>query len=180
MKNIVVISGSSRAGGNSELLAKAFIDGAREAGHNVFLFEAGKKKLLPCAACNACYSKGQACSAQDDFNELAPYLENAETIVFCTPLYWFTFSSQIKMAIDKLYSLVVGKRGEKIKEAVLLVCAETDDAKDFDGIIKSYELILNYKQWKNAGILTVPNVNKVGDINKTGGLKKAIELGKSI
>jgi multimeric flavodoxin WrbA len=44
MKNIIVITGSPRKKGNSELLAKAFIEGATEAGHKVTLFEAGKKK----------------------------------------------------------------------------------------------------------------------------------------
>ncbi|MDR0721557.1 MAG: hypothetical protein LBF75_02010 [Treponema sp.] len=58
-----------------------------------------------------------------------------------------------------------------------MVCDETDDIRDFDGIIKSYELMLNYKKWRNAGILTIPNVNRIGDINKTDGLNRAKEIG---
>jgi multimeric flavodoxin WrbA len=178
MKNILVITGSSRKNGNSELMAKAFIEGAKESGHNVSLFEAGKKNLLTCIGCRTCFSKGQACSFSDDFNEIVPFLENADVIVSCTPLYWFTFSSKIKMVIDKLYSFIIGKRELKIKEAVLMVCANTQDTRNFDGIIKTFELILRHEKWENAGILTVPNVNKVGDIKSTDGLKKAEEMGK--
>jgi multimeric flavodoxin WrbA len=180
MKNIVIITGSSRRGGNSELLAKAFMEGAHQAGHNVYLFETYTKKLSCCIGCNTCFSSGQACSTADDFNKLAPIIENADTIVFCTPLYWCTFSAQIKMVIDKLHSFGVGKRAMKIKEAVLMVCAETDDIKGFEGIIRTFESIINYKKWKNAGIITVQRTGKIGDIKKTDGLNKARELGISI
>jgi multimeric flavodoxin WrbA len=180
MKNIVVITGSARKNGNSELMAKYFMEGAKQAGHNVFLFETAKKKLLSCIACDTCFSKGQACSFPDDFNEIAPILENADAIVFCTPLYWFTFPARIKMVIDKLYSFMVGGHELKIKESLLMVCAETHDITDFTGIIKTYELILGYMKWKDAGILTIPSVYKIGDIKTTDGLDKAKEMGKRI
>jgi multimeric flavodoxin WrbA len=180
MKNIVVITGSPRRGGNSELMAKAFIEGAQEAGHSVFLFETLNKKLSSCIACDNCFRKGRACSMDDDFNELAPTLENADVLVFCTPLYWFTFPAKIKIIIDKLYSFVIGKRVLKIKESTLMVCAETDESEDFEGIIRTYESIINYQKWKNAGILTVPNVYDIGDIKKSDGLTKAKEMGKNI
>ena len=186
MKNIVVITGSPRRGGNSELMAKAFIEGAQQAGHNVFLFETLNKKLSCCIACDNCFSKGQACSMSDDFNELAPILENADVIVFCTPLYWFTFPAKIKIVIDKFYSFIVGKRKLKIKESVLMVCAGIKNIKDFEGIIKTYEEIIFYSsswtscKWKNAGILTVSNVYNIGDIRKTDGLIKAKEMGENI
>ena len=35
MKNIVIINSSPRKDGNSEILAKSFADGAKEAGNNV-------------------------------------------------------------------------------------------------------------------------------------------------
>ena len=184
MKNVVIITGSSRKNGNSELLAKAFMEGAQQAGHNAVLFETKDKKLSPCIACDTCFSKGQACSISDDFNELAPVLEKSDTIVFCTPLYWFTFSSKIKMIIDKMTSYTIGKRELKNKESVLMVCAGLDSkyfkGSIFDGIIKSFELMLEYMKWKNAGILTVSNVQKIGDIKKTDGLNKAKEMGKNI
>ncbi len=179
-KNIVIITGSARKGGNSDLMADAFIEGATGSGHIATKFEAGRKNITGCIACNTCFSKGVACSLMDDFNELAPILESADMLVLCTPLYWFTFTAQIKAAIDKIYSFMIGKRALKIKEAALLVCAETDYIKDFDGILKTYELILNYTEWKDKGRLFIPNVNKIDDIKKTDGLEKARKLGQNI
>jgi multimeric flavodoxin WrbA len=180
MKKIVVISGSARKGGNSDLLAKAFIDGAQQSGNSVVLFEAGKRKLTGCTACNTCFSQGRACSCNDDFNELAVPLEAADTVVFCTPLYWFTFPAALKMVIDKLYAFIIGGRPIQHKEAMLIVCAETSHPSDFDAVTKTFELILHYLDWKNVGVITVPKVNHIGDVANTNGLAKARNLGVGI
>jgi multimeric flavodoxin WrbA len=179
-KNIIVLTGSPRKGGNSELLARAFIEGTMSKGHEVTLFESAKKNIKGCIACNTCFSKGQACSIDDDFSEIANSIENADVIVFCTPLYWFSFPSQIKAIIDKMYSFIIGKKNLKIKEAILMVCAETEDINDFDGIIKTYEGILHYQGWKDRGRILIPNVYEIGAILKTAGLEKAKELGMNI
>jgi multimeric flavodoxin WrbA len=51
------------------------------------LFQAGRKRILGCIACQTCFSKGTDCSFKDDFNEVAPMFESADIIVFCTPIY---------------------------------------------------------------------------------------------
>lgn len=176
-KNILVLTGSPRKGGNSDLMADAFIEGAINAGHEVIKFETATKNINGCKACNACFSKGVACSSKDDFNELAPLFEAADVIVFATPLYWYSFPSQIKAAIDKMYSFIVGQKPLKIKECILLVCGEINNKKVFDGIIKSYELIALDRKWKDRGQLIVPGVNNKGDIKNTDALKEAKKLG---
>ena len=44
-KNVLVITGSPRAGGNSDLLADAFIEGAQSAGHTVTKWKAAEKNI---------------------------------------------------------------------------------------------------------------------------------------
>lgn len=179
-KNILVLTGSPRKGGNSDLMADAFIKGAVSIGHEVVKFETATKSINGCKACNTCFSKGVACSFKDDFNELAPLLEKADAIVFVTPLYWYSFPTQIKAAIDKLYAFIIGEKSLKIKESLLLVCGEVKDEKVFDGIVKSYELIANDRKWIDRGKLIVSGVNNKGDIYKTDALEKAEKFGRSI
>lgn len=179
-KNILVLTGSPRRGGNSDMLANAFIEGLATTEHSVVKYEAGRKKIKGCMACQKCYSKGQACVFNDDFNELAPLLESADMLVIVTPLYWFTFPAQVKAAIDKIYAILIGHHELKISESMLFVCAETDEMQDFDGIVRTYELINNYMKWKDNGRLLVPNVNEKGDILKTDALQKAKVLGQSV
>jgi len=179
-KNVLVITGSPRKNGNSDILANAFIEGAQKAGHKVHRFDAGRKKIKGCMACNKCFSKGAACVFNDDFNEVAPLIEQADVIVFASPLYFFSFTTHIKAVTDKFYSFHIGNRPLKIKESILLGCGETTEMVDFEGMIKTYELIANYMEWKDSGQIIVPDVNNKGEINEKAQeyLQKARELGE--
>ncbi|SDM61635.1 flavodoxin family protein [Acetanaerobacterium elongatum] len=181
-KNILVLTGSPRRGGNSDLMANAFIKGAEAAGHNVTKFEAAFKKLSGCRACDTCWSKGTACSIQDDFTKLAELYETSDVLVISTPLYWYSFPAQLKMCLDRMYAYYMPdcKRPLKIKECALMVCAGTEAAKDFDGIIKSYQACAEFIGWKDLGIIKVPNVNAKGDILNTDALTRAEALGSGI
>ena len=179
-KNILVITGSPRKNGNTDMLAEAFARGARTKGHEVTLFNASKK-IGGCKACDTCWSKGQACSFTDAFTDLEPLLEKADSVVFATPMYWFNFSAQIKAAIDRMYAYISPRtqRPLHIKECALIVCAGDTDMHVFDGIVPTFEIMLQYMKWRNAGILTVPAALDKGDVQKTDGLARAEELGMS-
>ncbi|WP_187152271.1 hypothetical protein [Treponema endosymbiont of Eucomonympha sp.] len=51
---------------------------------------------------------------------------------------------------------------------------------DFDGLLKTYNLIVKYQGWKDRGIVIVPGVNERGDIQRTDGLARAKTLGHSL
>jgi multimeric flavodoxin WrbA len=138
-KKILVLTGSHRKGGNSDRLADAFINGAKQAGHEVVKFSTADKHIKGCIGCNTCFSTGTACSVTDDFAELAPILEQVDVIVFATPVYWFTFPVPLKAAIEKFYSYFSTKRPMKIKECALLACGGIwQEPTKYDGIVKSY------------------------------------------
>lgn len=179
-KNVLVLTGSPRQGGNSDLMADAFIKGAQAAGHHVTKYQAGAKQIFGCKACDRCYSKGEACVFGDDFNTLAPLIEESDVIVISTPMYWFTFPAQIKAALDKMYALLIGGRQSNIKESVLLACAETEEESHFEGLIKTYESIAAYQKWTDVAKLVVTSVLNKGDILHTNALKKAEMLGLSL
>ncbi|WP_224982987.1 flavodoxin family protein [Geomonas agri] len=179
-KNILVLSGSPRKGGNTDKLADAFTAGAERAGHSVVKFRTADKNIKGCIDCKTCFSKGTACSVPDDFAELAPLLEQADVLVLATPLYWYSFPAQLKPAIDKLYSFFVGKRPLKIKECVLLVSGGDKEERKFEGIVKSYQLIAEFLGWQDSGTLIVPGLHDKDDVLKTDGLSRAEALGRGI
>lgn len=179
-KNILVLTGSSRKGGNSDKLADAFIAGAQQAGHTTVKFTTANRRINGCIDCQTCFSKGTACSVPDDFSELAPLLEQADMVVFATPMYWFSFPAQLKAAIDKFYSFLISKRTLKIKECALLVTGGLEDETKFDGIVTSYKIIAEFQNWRDSGVIIVPGLHDKDDILKTEGLKRAEALGKNI
>lgn len=101
------------------------------------------------------------------FNELAPLLECSEMVVLVTPLYWFTFPSQLKAGLDKMYALLIGGRQSLIKEGMMLACGECDELADFNGLVSTYRKIALYQKWKDRGILIAPAVFEKGDILNT-------------
>jgi multimeric flavodoxin WrbA len=182
LKNVLVLTGSPRKGGNSEILADAFIKGAEVKGHKVNKFETATKSIQGCKACDACWSNGKACVFDDDFIELEHFLNDADVLVLCTPVYWFGMTAQIKSAIDKMYSYMSPNCPSKlnIKECCLIACAGDDDERVFEGVIGTYKGIVDYLKWNDRGMLIVPSVYKTGDVLKTGSIIRAEEMGKNI
>ena len=66
-KKVLIISTSIRPNSNSELLANAFADGARESGNVVELVSLKDKAISFCKGCLACQKLGR-CVINDDAN----------------------------------------------------------------------------------------------------------------
>lgn len=178
-KKIMVITGSPRKGGNSSALAKAFIKGAQESGHEILEYDIADHNIKGCVVCNTCFSENKACTLDDNYSAFAKDISDVDALVISTPLYWFSYPSQLKALIDKFYSFEVGEKSLKIKEAFLLTCGELDDKNVFNGLVESYEQLCKLQGWQNKGTLIVPSVLDIGDIEKTGALEKATTIGKS-
>jgi multimeric flavodoxin WrbA len=118
-KKVVILLGSPRKDGNSTALAEQLADAAADAGAKVETFYLHGMKICPCSACEACHKPGaKGCVRQDDMQRLYPELKDADAIVFASPIYWFTMSAQMKLALDRCYALITPEghafRGKKI------------------------------------------------------------------
>ena len=175
-KKIVVITGSPRKAGNSFAMTDAFIQAAEAKGHTVTRFDAAMKKVGGCHACETCFKTGKACSFDDDFNAIAPAILEADAVVFTTPVYWYSIPAQIKGAIDRLFSFVVGGKDIAGKECAMIVCCEEEDMSVMDGVRIPLERSAALLKWKMVGEVLIPGVLNVGDIAKTDGCAQAAAL----
>lgn len=173
---IVVITGSPRKNGNSFAMTNAFIKAAESKGHTVTRFDAAMKNVGGCHACETCYKTGKACSFDDDFNEIAPAILEADGVVFTMPVYWYSIPAQVKGVIDRLFSFCVAGKDVAGKECALITCCEEDDMSVMDGVRIPVERSAALLKWKMVGEVLVPGVLNVGDIEKTDGCKQAAEL----
>ena len=175
---IVVLTGSPRRSGNTNRLAGQFIKGAEEAGHEVYRFDCEQHKVSPCIACNRCGMNG-TCIFNDDFEELRPYLVDADMVVFATPMYYFGFSSQLKTVIDRFYALNGQIKGVSKLSAFLMAYANTDP-KEAEPMTSHYHTLLHYLGWKDCGIVVATGMWPMGAVNGTKYDRAAYELGRNL
>ncbi len=173
---IVVITGSPRKNGNSFAMTDAFIQEAEKRGHTIRRFDAAFLKIGGCHACMTCYKTGKACSFDDDFNDIAPAILDADAVVFTMPVYWYSIPAQIKGAFDRLFSLVVGGKEVADKKWALIACCEEEDTTVLDGVRIPMERTAALLQWEKVGEVLIPGVLNVGDIDHTDGCQQAAAL----
>jgi multimeric flavodoxin WrbA len=118
MKMLGII-GSPRKNGNTEILMNEVLKVAREAGFETQMFLMSEKKVAPCDACGTCFEVGD-CVVQDDMQELYSMMEQADGIVFGSPVYFGSVSAQMKAIMDRMFALL-RRRALKDKVAGALV-----------------------------------------------------------
>ena len=139
---VTVITGSPHKNGTSALLADKFIEGAKEAGHEVFRFDAAFENVKPCLACEYCSSHDSECVHKDSMGTLSGKLVETDMVVFVTPLYYYGMSAQIKAVIDRFHAKNAKIAGNK--KAMLLATSYGADDWTMEGLEKMYESILRF------------------------------------
>lgn len=175
MSRIVVLSGSPRKGGNTELLVNSFVDGAKV--HNdVEVISIREYKVNPCTGCNSCrIGSSQRCVQKDDMGRVFEKLSDADILVIASPVYFYGVSAQLKTLIDRFHSPERNNIGVK-GLALLLVGADTIP-KLFDSIIMQYRLTLEYFNLKDYGMVLVGGVEEKAAIVGNEKLTEVHSLG---
>lgn len=99
-KKVLILSGSPRKGGNSDLLCDVFIRGAAESGNEAEKIRIAEKNIGYCKACYACKKDG-ICAVKDDMAERLAKMHAADVIVLASPVYFYSIDAQLKTVIDR-------------------------------------------------------------------------------
>ena len=96
-------------------LAQFVLDGAAEAGAGTEMIDLCDLRITPCSACEGCSVNG-ICVFDDDVPIIIKRMEEADGIVFGSPVYIDNVSGQMKTFFDRLadaihYQLLAGKYG---------------------------------------------------------------------
>lgn len=175
---ITVITGSPHKRGTTALLADKFIAGATEAGHDVYRFDAAFEDVKPCLSCGYCTRNESECVYKDSMSKLNDKLFESDMVVFVTPIYYFTMSAQMKAAVDRLHANNAKLSGNK--KAMLFAASALADDGTMEGLQKTYEAILSYLNWKDAGMLFAKGCPTREVIETTDYPQQAYEMGKAV
>lgn len=176
--NILVIESSPHKHGSSNLLAEEFIRGAKESGHNISVFDAGHANLNPCLGCEAC-GMSSPCVQKDDMAKLREMLLSTDMAVFVTPLYYFSFSAQLKTVIDRFYSFNGQLTTKRLKTALITAAWDSNNWTMQD-IKAHYETLCRYLNFENKGEILGTGCGTVSMTKHTKFPKEAYEFGKRI
>lgn len=186
-KKILILNGSPKKGGNTETLVNWFANGARSKGTSVEIVRAAllAYKTNGCTSCRKCQKiREYECAINDDVRAVLKKMAKADIVVFATPLYFYGPSAQLKLIMDRMFSLYKWDNKTNTFESpmrgktmVLLLSAYENIG--LNTVRESFALIAEYSGMKFKALL-VPNAGESGDIIKVNGIsKKAIALGKS-
>jgi len=177
-KNIVILFGSPRKGGNTEKLATAFMNGAKSKGKNVTLFRIADMAIKFCTGCSHCFNEKGVCIHKDDMQEILDSIRNADILVFASPVYYCSVSAQLKLVLDRTCALT--NEQTPVKQAALLMTCADETTDTADGAVVMYKSVLEYKNWDNAGVIIAPGLYGEITIDGRNELEQAWKLGEDI
>ena len=177
-KQVLVISTSPRKGGNSDTLADAFAQGAREAGHRVEKITLHDKNIGFCKGCLTCV-KAQRCIIHDDAEPIVQRMLTADVLVFATPIYYYGMCGQMKTLLDRsnpLYSA-----DYRFRDVYLLAAAAEEDGHTVDGTVTGLQGWIDcFDKARLAGTVFAGGVTAVGEIRGHSALEQAHQMGRHV
>ena len=177
-KKILILSGSPRKGGNSDLLCDAFLQGATEVGHDVEKVRVAERKIGYCSACYYCVKSGGICAKRDDMAELLQKIIDADVLVLASPVYFYSIDAQLKTVIDRTVA-----RWTEVKNKAfyyIVTCADEERAsqKTTLACFRGYADCVEGAEEK--GVIYGTGAYQPGEIKNSPAYQQAYEMGRSV
>ena len=176
---ILVLESSGNKHGSSNLLAEAFIRGAKENGHDVTEYDVFRADIRPCIGCNRCGMSGP-CVQKDDYEtKLKGMIKETDMLVFVMPVYYYNWPAQLKTVIDRFYSFTT-ELTYMHKKAVLLTVAWDDTSTVFSVVEAYYRRICEYMEFEDMGMVLGGGCGTPAMTKSNKAMNEAYRLGKSL
>ena len=178
-KKVLIISTSPRKNSNSEALALAFADGAKDEGHQVDFVSLRGKTVNFCRGCFVCQEKLR-CVIRDDADEICQKALTADVLVFATPIYYYEMSGQLKTLLDRLNPLFPS---DYAFSDVYLLCSAAEDAPDVpERAVHGVEGWIDcFQRARLAGTVFMGGVTEAGEMKgHPDKLEAAYALGRNL
>lgn len=175
-KNVLILSGSPRKGGNSDILCDEFGKGAEESANSVEKIYLKDHKIGFCQACYAC-KKTSKCVQKDDMEAILDKIVKADVIVLATPVYFYTMDAQMKVLIDR----TLPRYTEIADKDFYLIATAADGKKSMERTIESLRGFLDCLPGaREKGVIYGERAWQIGEIQETKAMQEAYEAGLHI
>ena len=178
MKKVLILSGSPRKNGNSDMLCDEFMRGAVEAGNEVEKIRVAEKKIDYCSGCYYCKKSGGVCAIKDDMADVLQKMIGADVIVLASPVYFYSIDAQLKALIDR----TVARWTEvKNKEFYYIVTCADDEKESQERTIECFRGYADCVDGAvEKGIIYGTGVYQKGEIKEKAVMEEAYQMGRSV
>lgn len=177
-KNVLILSGSPRKGGNSDLLCNEFLRGAAEAGDHVEKIFLRSKKVAPCSACYYCKTSGGKCAISDGMGEILDKMQAADVIVMASPVYFYSIGAQMKAVIDRCVARWTNLPN---KEFYYIMTAAEDSETVMDCTLECFRgFAACLDGAREMGIIEAKGVYEAGAVRAMRYMQEAYEMGRRV
>lgn len=177
-KKVLILSGSPRKGGNSDLLCDEFMKGAKESGNDAEKIFLRDKKVAPCNACYYCKESGGECAIKDDMAEILDKMQAADVIVMASPVYFYSIDAQMKAVIDRSVARWTNIPNKEFYY-IMTAAEDSDDVMDCTlECFRGFAVCLDNAVEK--GVIYGKGVYDKGEIKNMPAMKEAYEMGRNV
>lgn len=176
-KKVLILSGSPRKGGNSDILCDQFARGAAQAGHEVEKIRVAEKNIGYCRACYACKESG-VCVIRDDMAGILQKMIDADVIVLASPVYFYSIDAQLKTVIDRS----VARWTEVKDKAFYYIVTAADEANaSAETTIACFRGYADCVEGaREMGVIYGMGAYEKGEIKGSPAMSEAYEMGKKV
>ncbi len=181
MASVIILCGSPRKGGNTDLMADAFAEGAREAGADVEKVYLDDLYIRPIA--EVCDDPPMRVDLRqdDDARKLLDKVLAADVVLFASPVYWQGVSGQMKCFVDR-WSCYRGqqwfKEGMRDKVFAVVTAHAAPQEEEAQWVIRPVQVWADFLGAKFAGAVSFQGRDKGAVAKNQQVLQACRELGK--
>jgi len=168
----LVFLGSPRKKGNTDVLAAAVIRGIEAGGGEVEQVRLSQLNIGPCTGCGSCEKTGQ-CIIDDDMQDLYRRIDEADSVIIGSPIYFYGVTAQTKLFIDRTQAMwsrkyilkqQVKRKGSLKRFGIFLSVAATSGKRVFDGAAMTAKYCFDAMDINYGGKVVVPGIDRKGDM----------------
>lgn len=177
-KKVLILSGSPRKGGNSDLLCDEFMRGASDSGNAVEKIRVSTKKVEPCIGCYYCSKHGGKCIKGDDMADILQKMIDADVIVLASPVYFYSIDAQLKAVIDRTVARWLEVKNKEFYYIATMADTEISSADTTLACFRGYADCVEGAVEK--GVIVGSGAYEIGEIKNTPAFKQAYDMGENV
>ncbi len=184
---ITTLLGSAKKKGNTATVLGWVEKELESMGHDVERIYLNNKSIRGCLGCAKCRENPDeiACVQKDDTIDILGKMISSKVVLLASPIYFWSFSAQIKALIDRCYSLVTNyhKPGHTSlmegKHIGLLVTGADAYEENAEGLFTAFDRIVDFLMARKSGELYVGKCSAPAELSEEV-KNKALKLARSL